>query len=445
MKSLKPHQTLALDCMNSVTNMGIFFDPGTGKTVIALTWLRDALRDGRIDDALVVVPAALVPNWQKDISELVQFEHFTEDDVKLIQEKVTIRSYQKLYRTWKDEKIGRKRMALREDVDKRWGAIIVDESHGLGGHSSIQTKACLALAPLAKYRYIMTGTPISGGTKSGGEALDKLYGQFKFLDPNIWGTWTQWCKKYVLSFDRFFKPQRFDVDALHRIMAEKAISIRLEDCVPLPEEIRTTVPCPLEEKKVYADIRKGKTVPYEFEIKTSGGAWGKLRQVCSGMLKTDTETKRYKTSKDAALEELLTGTDDKVVIFCWFTASVDRCCEIAKKVGRNPVIFDGRSKGPTWREFTEGDKDVVIAQYGSGGPGLNLQVSSTMILFEPCLSTLLLKQSFARIKRIGQERAYRYIMLSTPGTVESKIWEDVLNGKDVTDATFDRWAQEGSI
>lgn len=445
-KTFAAHQIFGVDCMDTAGRLALFYDPGTGKTITALTWIRNALRDGRIQDALVVAPASLVPNWEKDIDECTDFDHMTEEDKALLKEKVTVRSYQKLYHSAKDKVTGRRRITLREDVDKRWGAIIIDESQALGGHSSVQTKVCLSMAPLAEYRFIMSGTPVSGSSKAGGEALDKLYGQLKFLDPNIWKNWTEWCKRYVLAMDRFYKPIRYDVDALHKKMSEMAISVRLEDCVDLPGEIRTKIPCPLAEQKVYQEIGKGITEKYGFEIKTAGGQYTKLLQLCSGSLKKDDGTiARYATAKDDVLKELLTDNPGPIVIFCMYTASIDRCLQLAKDAGRTPIVFDGRSKGPTWKDFQEEKGDVLITQYAAGGAGLNLQVSSTMILFEPCFSTLHLTQAMARIQRTGQTRVCRYLMLYTPGTVEQKVLEMVLNGQDVIADTFRRWAEEGVI
>jgi hypothetical protein len=76
--------------------------------------------------------------------------------------------------------------------------------------------------------------------------------------------------------------------------------------VDLPGEIRTNVPCPLSEQKAYTDIRKGATGKYGFEIKTAGGQYTKLLQLCSGSLKKDSgDTDTYSTSKDEVLKELL--------------------------------------------------------------------------------------------------------------------------------------------
>jgi SNF2 family DNA or RNA helicase len=446
MKTLYPHQELGIACMNTTDNLGLFYEPGTGKTIMALTWILGALKDCRIADALIVAPASLVANWEKDIEEATQFDHITEDDVKMLKRYVTIRSYQKLYRTSTDKITERRKIYLREDMDKHWGAIIVDESQGLGGHSSVQTKVCLAMAQLADYRYILTGTPVNGSTKTGGEDLSKLYGQFKFLRPNIWKNWTEWCKKYVLAYDKFYKPIKYDVEALHKIMNEMAISVRLRDCIDLPEEIRSNIPCPLMEQRAYKEIRSGATEKYGFEIKTAGGQFTKLLQLCSGSLKTDAGVvNKYTTSKDDALKELLTDNPEPIVIFCLYTASVNRCYEIAKSIGRNPVKFAGPSKKPTWMQFADGTYDTIVIQYAKGGKGLNLQNSGLEILYEPCFSSDHLKQSLSRITRPGQTKICRFMFLYTPSTVEQKVLESVQNGQDVVAATFRKWSEEGSI
>ena len=60
MKVLKQHQEYAINMMDLSDSLGIFYEPGTGKTAIALEWSRRALRDGRVDSVLVACPASLV-------------------------------------------------------------------------------------------------------------------------------------------------------------------------------------------------------------------------------------------------------------------------------------------------------------------------------------------------------------------------------------------------
>ena len=152
MNELAAHQTYALMCMESNDSLGIFYDPGCGKTMVALSWTVDAIKRGKIQDALVACPAALVGSWQTAIEELPTFKGFTEDDVALLKERMYITSYQKLYRSTKktihhrDGSISHKRIiTLREEVDKEWGAMFIDESHHIGAHDSVQTDICMKM------------------------------------------------------------------------------------------------------------------------------------------------------------------------------------------------------------------------------------------------------------------------------------------------------------
>ena len=430
--------------------LGIFYEPGTGKTIIALTWIAQSLKNGSINDALVICPASLVPNWEKDIDECTEFDHMTEEDRGLLKEKVTIRSFQKTYETVRrtvrhrdgyEEELKKKK--VRAELDKPWGAIIIDESHSIGNHSSVQTKTALALANTTHHRYILTGTPVSGSTQTGGADYSKLFGQMMFLHPNIWRNWTDFCRRYVTAYTEYKAPAAYDIKALNQIMLDNAIAMRLRDCFDLPEATELSQPCPLMEKKAYKDIKAHKFLEYDLDdVKTIAV---KLRQLCSGSLITDKGVRRYNTSKEQALTELLQGTEDKVVIFCAFTASIDRCKEICEKAGRRTLVFDGRSKGATWEYFSRPEYSAIVCQYQSGGTGLNLQTASTMVMFEPCYSSRDWKQAMRRIERPGQQNKMRYVYLYTPKTIEEKILGCVTSGVSVTDKMVETWFRSNEI
>lgn len=447
---LRAHQQRALDVMNSTKGLGLFYDPGTGKTAIAFHWIRDALKDGRIGSALVICPAALVGQWNNELKGMLKFEGWTHEDILLVFRHIHITSYQKLYNIKKtpvhhrDGNVDYKRqVVLRDEVDRSWGAVFVDESHALGAHGSVQTKVCLTISHLCRYRFIMTGTPVSGSAKGSGEDFEKLFGQLQFVtQERMWRNWTDFCNKVVTRFDRWNKPSEYDTELCHSLMRKYAIVARIEDCADMPETIETNVPCELEAKKVYKDVKSHKTRGYGFRIRMAGGAHIKLMQICSGSLKTDSEVKEVGTSKDKALETLVNGTSDQIVIFCQFHASIERCDKICRKNGLKTVIIDGSSEDGAEVVFQKGKADVIICQYEAGNAGLNLQTSSTMIMFEPTRSVRVLKQAMARIYRQGQRNTCRYYHLYTPGTIEEKAMESVRHGKDVTDEMLRQWAEE---
>lgn len=441
------HQQYAEFMMECNEFLGVFYEAGTGKTQIALSRAYHALERGEVDSVLVVCPASLTTNWQHSVDKMLDFEGYTEEGVERLRKALTIVSYQKTYKTVKTPVRHRdgvvtytRKTSLREEVDRRWGMIIVDEAHRLGGHSSMQTKACMTLGRLADYRYALTGTPVSGG--GGGPDYQKLYGIMSFLQPGRWSSWTEFCKQYVIAYDKWFKPRKYNNEACERLLKEHAIMARLEDCMDMPGETHDYVDCELAEKAVYKDLKNGLVAKYGLDENVAGMVYPKLLQICSGSLIVDGKASRYKTSKDEVLKELLEGTDEPVVIFCNFTASIDRCKEICESCGRKTVIFDSRVPSDEWMKFQFGDATAIVCQYAKGGEGLDLFKSNTLIYFEPCWSFLQLDQSQSRIMRTGQKRHCRYLYLRTKGTREADAWAIVRNGLDLTNEVFSRWAQE---
>lgn len=446
---LMEHQKYALAMMDYNQGMGLFISPGGGKTAIALTWIKEHLESGDIHDALVICPASLVEMWRQSIDDMIRFEGWTEASIEIVKEAITISSISRIYkaesrivkhRDGNEEKV--RSYHVRDELDKEWDVIFVDESHTIGSHSSIQSKTAMTMSRSAKHRYIMTGTPVSGSSKDGAD-YSKLFGQMQFITQGrMWRNWTDFCNVAVASFDKFYKPYRYNKEYCESIMKAHAIVARLEDFVDMPGFVESDIPCVLAEKKVYKDITKHCLGDYGLDETVAGQSFIRLLQICSGSLKNEAETMRFKCSKDDALHDILTGTDEPVVIFCNFSASVDRCVEVCGKAGRKAVSFDGRSKKDSWKDFTSGTYDTIVCQYQSGGAGLNLQNSFTMVFFEPTLSTLNLEQAKGRIYRKGQERKCVYYYLSTPSTIERRVWDSVRNGVDVTNAMLEDWARE---
>ena len=427
--------------MDRRTALAIYAEAGTGKTITALSWIYNALLDGRIDNALVICPASLVPSWKLSIEKMVQFEDYTEDDVELMKEAVTIVSYG---RTWKrinhetHHRDGttsvRKLNIIRETIDHPWGAVVVDECHGLGSHSSIQTKACLKISQLAKYRFIMSGTPDSG-------KYEKLYGQIRFLQYDRWPNYASFDREIVISHDNYGKPYRYDVEAAEGLKKSYGVVARLRDCYDMPSETETEIPCELREKKIYDDLRKGAIDGYGLTITTSGTLYQKCLQVVSGFLKVDDGVRKLRTSKLDALRTILEGTDGKVVVFCTYRESISQCADLVSSMKLSYYTFTGDTKLPLWQNFQKDRTRVFIAQYQCGGVGIDLYASSTMVFYEPTFSALLLEQAKARIMRKGQTEHCTYYYLTTPKTMETKTWKAVRSGMDVSRAMLDEWAK----
>lgn len=446
---LAEHQEYAVYMMDVNPSLGLFYDLGTGKTMIALAWIYRAMQRGEIQTALVVCPASLVSNWGENIDKMTQFEGFTAAGVAELKKAVTVVSFQKTYRVartpvqHRDGQTTVKRsISLRPEIDRPWGAVIVDELHNLGGHSSIQTKAALTLARLTKHRYGLTATPVTGG--KGKEDFSKLYGEIRFLEPDIWPNWTTFCGRYVTNYDRWHNPTDYNIPSCRALMINHAIVCRLEDCFDMPDRVESVISCPLVETKAYRDLKKGNYEPYNIDIEMAGGQYTKMLQVCSGSMKRTPEqggTLVMRCSKDEAFTEVLNSTNDKVVVFCTYRASVDRCAELCRKAGRDTIVYDGRCRDKSaWKKFQYGSATAIVCQYNSGSEGLDLFASCHMIMWEPCFSARLFKQATGRIYRKGQTKRCEFVYLSTPGTLEEKSWNTVRSGVEITVEMLENWA-----
>ncbi len=433
MKALAEHQIRIKEMMNDLDCLGIFAEAGTGKTMIALSWMYDHFMSGDIENALVICPASLIPSWKRAIRRMTEFG-YSDFDVELMMGSVSIISYQRL---WKPNGTyrGYRQYKIRDEIDHHWDVVFVDESHRLGDPKSVQTKQAVKFASQCSRRYIMTGTPDSNN-------YVKLYGQLKFLDPSLWQSYFEFDRRYVLSHNHFRKPIRFDVDALERLKRSYGTVVRLRDCFDMPPENDVDVPVDLTETEVYDDFIHNDVKGYGFDVTTAGIGPQKALQVCSGFYLDAAGTQHIlSTQKLDALKEIIDGSDDKVAVYCRFIASMDMICAMLDKSKIAYHRFDGSTKEPTWESFQSDNSKVIVVQYQRGCEGIDLFAACRMVFYEPTQSALQLEQSRARIMRKGQEHPCVYYHLFCEGTLEEKTMISVRKGVDVSRDMLDKWAE----
>lgn len=286
-----------------------------------------------------------------------------------------------------------------------------------------------------------------------------MYGQMLFLDyrafdgmtgrKHPWCTWTQWRNRYVKSEDFFGKPDGYDEDALKKIMKDHALVARLDDCYDMPPSEDIDIPLMLSgrAKKCYTNLAK--LDPHlddgtEIEMSTGGSRYVKMYEITSGFVKRtsdDPQPVTFNTPRTDALETIIGGTDDKVVIFCHFIHSVNEAAEVCRQHGET-IVMDGRSDKDAWVRFQDGPARYIVCQYQSGGVGIDLFASHTCIFYEPTMSSLLLEQARARIRRKGQTKRCLYYHLICPGLVDDRISGTVRSGVTVTNQMLDEWAAQ---
>lgn len=399
-------------------------EQGTGKTIPALVRLLELLKHKQINDALVVAPKSTLGAWERDI------EKFDEDDQQILKKSITLVNYDLVWR--------------RDSFKKPWGAIVLDEAHFIKNRSSKRSQALLKLGVNAKYKYILTGTPIGNGQ------LENIWSQYCFLKPYIergrvastifGGTYPKFSDRYCI-LNQYHQPYAYrNVNELQDIINQYSYRVKKIDCLDLPEKLPDEiVEVELVEKKLYKELHQESTLA-DFEIlaENSLSRMIKLRQLASGFINNDGEILDVKCEKLNILEELITGLDKKVVIFAQFTHSIDQINALMKALNIRTLVLDGRSKDKTiWRQFqTDESIQVIICQYDTACAGIDLFASDTIIYYEPTLKSNTLEQSRDRIHRTGQKNKCSYIHLITKGTIERDIYRALAGYSDFTEKLF---------
>ena len=468
MIKLYRHQEIALSYMRSNNYFALFMEQGTGKTIPSLFRILDLLKSGAIEEVLVVAPKSALGAWERDI------ELFDELDRDIIKAGITLINYEKVwihvvekvknYKTgeYEDKKIPR----VRPELNKEYGCIILDEAHNIKNRTSNRSKILLELACKARYRYILTGTPIANG------ALQDIWSLYCFLDPyidrgnvysNIFkrymeridsktykGSYSEFLDRYCI-LNMYHKPSSYiHVKELQEIINENSYRVKKSECLDLPEKLPDEIiKVDFIKKDLYKRLAvKSALIEYEVLADNPLSRLTKLRQLCSGFIKVDPNVGQdveVKTEKIQVLEELIDGYEDdkKLVIFAEFRYSIAQISKLLSKKRIKYVTLDGDQKNKTiWRKFqTDKSIKVIVCQYQTASAGIDLFASDTIIYYEPTLRSNTLEQSRDRIHRTGQANKCSYIHLLTKGTVEVEIYRALAGYSDFSKALFTRYME----
>lgn len=430
MTKLFYHQERALMFLRFNDSFMLNMEQGTGKTLPTLYRINELFRSGEIKSALVVCPKSVIASWERDL-ELLPSEwlpYFTD---------LTIVNYDSVW---------------RGKYNRDFDLIVLDEAHSIANRSSKRSKWLLERATRAKYRYLLTGTPVGNGR------LEDLYSLICFLDPykegsrvysKIWkiytggrGSYYDWCNRYAY-LDQFHKPYKYKlVEEVQRVAREYSYTIKKVDCLDLPDKLPDEIRLlDLGEPKLYKQMAKDSAIPsldLLADIPLTKLLY--LRQIVSGHVKDH----KLKTSKIDALKDLLSELGDKkLVIFCEFTASIKAVCETLEGLGISYTTQDGRSQKDAWRRFQiDSEIRVIVCQYQSACQGIDLFAADTICYYEPTLRSNTLEQSRDRIHRTGQKNKCSYIHLITRGTVEEQIYKTLANYKDFSEKLFSEYISD---
>lgn len=437
---------------------GFLFEMGCGKTLTAIAVAGTLYSERKINKLLVVAPTSVCSVWPEDFGKFADFPHLEKimlgtksQRLKQLKElesfpcealKVAVINYESV---WRDD-IFDKLVEFNADM------IICDESQRIKTHDAQQSKAMHKLGDLARYKLILSGTPVQNN------AVD-LYSQYRFLDPTVFGNnFYKFRNRFCVmgGFNRRQIVNYKDLDLL--IKKEHSIAYRVtkKEALDLPEQTFETryITLTPSEKKLYNTLKKesatelanGETI----SASTVLTKLLRLQQFTGGFVIADGEEKPRQIGfgKINALEDIVDDyvidSGKKLVIFARFRAELDLIQNLLdKKKLKYGVIYGDiklSDRGEIVKDFQENEETkVFLAQIDTAGLGITLTAADTCVYYSVNFNYAAYSQSLARIHRIGQRNTCTYIHLTTKGTVDELIMKALHKKEDLAKTIVDDW------
>lgn len=454
--NIKPfdHQVVAYNLGISNNAAAFLMEQGTGKTLAAIATAGFRVLRGQVKKILVTCPTSVVSVWPKELDTFADFHYEARALVGPVKKKcqmlegfsvpggaaIAIVNYESAWRM--------------EAEIKAWAPdmVIADESQRIKTPGARQSKGMHNIGKLAKYKLILTGTPVSNGPL-------EFWSQYKFLDPTIFApSFFAFRNRYAVMGGF----QRHQIVAYQNLpeLTQKAHSIAFRvtkaEALDLPETINQNLYCTLEPAaaSVYNQLLRESVAELSADVSITAvnvlARLLRLSQVAGGFYRDEEEvlhtvsTAKMDLFKET-LDDLL-GAGKKIVVFARFIPEIDGIVNYLKKSNIKYSLIKGSvptaERGDQVDQFqNDPEVRVFVAQIQTAGLGITLHAADTAIFYSLDYSFANYDQCRARILRIGQRNTCTYIHLLAEKTVDETVMEALATKKNVADAVVDRWRE----
>jgi SNF2 family DNA or RNA helicase len=447
---LKPyeHQMSALEKSWNKETYGYFMEMGTGKTKVLIDNMAMLYDKGKINGALIIAPKGVVKTWHEQELPTHLPDHI-ENVTTLWQPNITKKQETKLNNLFDlgtdlhifimnvEALSTNKGVNFAEKFLRSHRTLMaLDESTTIKNPSAKRTKNVLALAPMAKYRRILTGSPV---TKN---PLD-LYTQCEFLDPFLlnFNSWYAFRNRYAIM--KTIHVRGRSIQTVHKFQNLGELSDRLkgfsyrvlkEDCLDLPEKIymKRHVALTKEQENLYEQMRKTAIANLNGKVTSTVTVLTQLMRLqqitCGHFVADDGTVQTIKNNRLDELMDVLEETENKAIIWAYWQRDVQDIRDaIEKKYGpRSVVDYYGLTpqdeRQDNIRRFqNDNECRFLIGTPSTGGYGITLTEANTVIYYSNGYDLEKRLQSEDRAHRIGQKKNVTYIDLIAEDTVDEKI------------------------
>lgn len=375
-------------------------------------------------NALIILPASLVFNWEREIKQfapsLSVYKHTgarRHKDIKVIRRfDVILTTYQTVLRD----------VDLMRNLEYEY--IVLDESQQIKNKDSKIFKAINSL--MARHRLSLSGTPIEN-------SLSDLWAQMHFINPNLLGGFTFFKREFITPIER--KQDEVKKERL-RSLVNPYLLRRTK------EEVAKDLP-PLSVRVFYSEMSKEQKKVYEAEKSATRNflleqieladkstnvivfqSLNKLRQMANhpNLVLEEQDIKSSKFSDVWEQWNVVKKGGHKVLMF----SSSVKFLQLFRQefIKRNEPFswltgaLHGNERKKAIDKFENDDSvQSFLISIKAGGTGLNLTAADYVFILDPWWNPFIEKQAIARAHRIGQTKNVFAFKFITRGTIEEKI------------------------
>ncbi|WP_406511930.1 DEAD/DEAH box helicase [Streptomyces sp. NBC_00161] len=442
--TLRDYQARGLAWLDLMTSLGLggclADDMGLGKTVtlIALHLHRD-----RPEPTLVVCPASLLGNWQREIEKFapgaaVRRFHGGSRSLDGLAGGFVLTTY------------GTMRASAARLAEQPWGMVVADEAQHVKNPHSATAKALRTIP--APARVALTGTPVENN-------LSELWALLDWTTPGLLGPLTAFRARHARPVEHQQEEDGGNEAAVARLAAlVRPFLLRRKKSDPgiapeLPPKTETDHPVSLtrEQASLYqAAVDEAMAVIGASEGIERRGMIMKLlaslKQICNHpaqYLKEEQPRIPHRSGKLALLDELLDtilAEDGSVLVFTQYVTMARIIERHLAARGISHQLLHGGTPVPRREElvdrFQSGEVPVFLLSLKAAGTGLNLTRAGHVIHFDRWWNPAVEEQATDRAYRIGQTQPVQVHRIIAEGTVEDRIAEMLEAKRALADAVL---------
>ena len=415
-------------------------EPGLGKTAQAI----GTLTASGAFPALVICPASLKVNWQREFKKFGGVDAVILDDnnrgvwQNLLTMKrqdgkpmcqVIITNYESLKKFFVRRLLRQERFTMKsiefDDRVRLFRSVVIDESHKCKSNKTQQSKFVQGIAEGKEFVLELTGTPVVNNNED-------LVQQLRIMDRlNDFGGYQKFVGRYCQGLNKSSHVKELNLRLRNMCFFRRQ---KKDVLTQLPDKTRSYLVTEISNRKEYTDAEKD-IIKYLRNYQNADDE--KLQRAIRGdiMVRMNILKQVSARGKIESATDIIHNTIDggqKLIVFCFFkevVAALKR--EFPKAV---TVTGDDNDKQKQYSvdKFQQDEAcKLIILNYRSGGTGLTLTAASNVLFVEFPYTYADCCQAEDRAHRNGQKNAVTCTYLLGQNTIDEYMYNLIQTKKNI--------------